>query len=143
MKACFGTDLSGYSRQQLLGVTAAVSYELTLCRLYIVWNLIFMFAGLTFVYLNLNRLVTNEMLLILAAFWGVSGLPFFIRTDLVKNKFMASLPGCGLGKASAPIMLIKIIGGFAVGAWATHVMLIAALAKNFELAGYLKQLKSA
>lgn len=42
MKDYFGIDLKRYSKPELSSIHAAVSYEVLLYRLYIVWNFIFM-----------------------------------------------------------------------------------------------------
>lgn len=143
MKECFGNDLKRYDKAQRAAIHAAVSYHLLLQCCYILWNFIFMFAGIIFVYINTSWLTTYEMLLYLGIFWGLSGLPFFMIKDQVKRKFAGQLPAADMDAPGLPVELFKLAAGFALGSWATHVMLIAAVAKNFDLMYYAKRLQDA
>lgn len=140
MKELFGTDLRKYSSRDISSINTAVHYEILLYKMYVVWNFCFMFAGVLFVYINTAWLTTNEMLVYLGAFWGVSGLPFFLMRDQVKRKFASDLPGEDAAPPVALVTFLKMLAGFALGSWATHVMLIAALSKTFELTNYSKKL---
>ena len=144
MKDLFGTELSSYDADGINGIQSALGYELALYRLYIVWNIVFMLAGCIYVYLNFHLYTTNEMLGILAMFWGTSGLPFFLLRDQVKSKYAAVLPDPELKPGLNPgLTVVKLVAGFFFGSWATHVMLIASFAKYFELKGYGKRLAEA
>lgn len=135
MKDHFGSNLGEYGAPELLAIREAIRYEILLYKLYIAWNFAFMSAGVLFIALNTGWLTTYEMLGRLALFWGVSGLPFFLIKDQVKRKFAAQLPA-GTNPPGPAVELLKLLAGFAVGAWATHVMLIAGIVKYFELRGY-------
>lgn len=141
MKELFGTDLKKYSAEDIAAIHAAVRYEILLYRMYALWNFIFMFAGTIFVYVNTSWFTTNEMIMYLAMFWSVSGLPFFVLRDTVKRKFAGRLPGDDAAPPSTVVILLKLLAGLAFGSWATHVMLIATLAKHFELMGYARKLE--
>lgn len=143
MKEYFGIDLKRYGKPELSSIYAAVCYQLTLCRFYIVWNFIFMFSGVIFVYINSGWLTTYEILGYLGLFWGVSGMPFFIIKDLVKHKFTGKLPSSEIDAPSPLAVFLKLLAGFALGSWATHVMLIAIFAKSFELMHYARNLREA
>lgn len=144
MKEFFGTDLSSYDAVGISGIQSAVGYELLLYRLYIVWSIVFMLAGVIYVYFNHGLFTTNEMLRILALFWAVSGLPFFLLRDLARNKFAAVLPDSELKPGLNPALsAVKLLAGLFFGSWGTHVMLIYSFAKYFELKGYGKQLQAA
>lgn len=143
MKELFGTDLKKYNSRELSSINTAVRYEITLYSLYAVWNFTWMLAGVIFVYINTSWFTTNEMLGYLAIFWGVSGLPFFVVRDKVKRKFASALPGNDAAPPAMGLTLLKILAGLAIGSWATHVMLIATLAKTFDLRGYSKKLAAA
>lgn len=138
MKDYFGTNLNGYKKRELALIHTAVSYQMLLNKFYLIWNVTFMSAGVIFVYVNANWFTTYEMLGFLGLFWGVSGLPFFLLKDQVKRRFAGQLPSDDVGVPPLPIELLKLLAGFAIGAWATHVMLISTAAKHFDLKHYAK-----
>lgn len=146
MRQFYGTDISPYGKEERAVIGEATRYEIFVYRIFLLWDITVMSAGVLYVYINSAWLTTNEILGVLGVVWGISGLPFFLLRDLVVRKFAGRLPKPAaqepLTPPSLPVLLFKAAAGFVIGAWATHVMIIYATTKHFQYMNYAKKLSA-
>lgn len=142
----YGTNISPYGKEERAAIAEATRYEIFVYRVFLLWDIGIMSAGVLCVYINSGWFTTYEILGVLGVIWGISGLPFFLLRDLVVRKFAGRLPKPAAQDTPTPpplpLVLFKIVAGFAIGAWATHVMIIYATTKHFQYMNYVKKLSA-